>query len=133
MAGACILTEVLDLMIGQQMNVDTVTHYIEMVTDENHERQMTCVDNLTDGVFVKTLMSWVTNVARSSVCETRRRVFSQPGLSNSNPRPMVAESASSNYDRALRVDDWIAKKEFFDAKDGALKLNTTEVSTEGGK
>ena len=32
-AGACILTEVLELMIGQQMNVEMVTKCVERITD----------------------------------------------------------------------------------------------------
>ena len=69
------------------MHVDTVTHCIERVTDErrqkdNDEHCLTCADNLTNTVRMKTMMLWLTDVVRS---RSRRARAKQGGVRFHSP------------------------------------------------
>ena len=65
------------------------------------------------------------------------RVFAAQELGQGALAFHVLESASSSSDREaplrvhpLTADEWIDKKEFFDAKDDSLQLNATRLNAQ---
>ena len=89
--GAYIQAEVLDVLVGKQMKVNTVPQRIERFTDELTKDGRCCklpakIENLANGCAYDDQDDVADDCgtslgSSSSTYATRRRVFSQPGLS----------------------------------------------------